>query len=495
MAVVTLSSVFGGNSQTYTGPDRRDPLAFDLGRRRWPAVAAVLGAAAAFGAAQLGDGSSTTIDTLGLVLGLGAGVLFLASWRIAGRVPDEMVGLGLCLAAPSLSLSSAGVAWFDLPLLAGAVLALGAALRAPQVTAAVGPLRAVVLVGGGLTLAELVVTRAPGSPMRALGAPTELSVIGASCWLALACAFMGHARALPRAKAHRLASAFLALGLACGLAAIDTGVVGSVGSRALLMAGLSILAVTAIANLRSAMRRQDERAGKLRRRLHRSEQVEHRHRELLHDARSALACIRSAHTTLARYDSVLDPVDRSQLEHAVRTELERLARLLDRDGSAPGRNQPYDVLAALQPLVVSYQQRGLDVVLRGRHATAAGDPDSLVEIVGNLLDNSLKHARGARATITIDESSSGLRVSVTDTGPGIPHHLRDTLFEPGIRGSTPGVAGEGLGLAVAYQLARGQGGGIDLIDTFDGAWFVIRLRRGTAPIDSPSRPSVALDGT
>ena len=74
--------------------------------------------------------------------------------------------------------------------------------------------------------------------------------------------------------------------------------------------------------------------------------------------------------------------------------------------------------------------------LRGAAPLRTGDPDILVEIVGNLLDNSLKHARGARATITIDESSSGLRVSVTDTGPGIPPELRGHVFEPGARGLT-----------------------------------------------------------
>jgi nitrogen-specific signal transduction histidine kinase len=63
-------------------------------------------------------------------------------------------------------------------------------------------------------------------------------------------------------------------------------------------------------------------------------------------------------------------------------------------------------------------------------------------------------------------------IAFEDTGPGIPDHIRDRLFEPFVTGGKP--EGLGLGLALARQTLRSRGGDI-WAEPATGARFVIRL--------------------
>jgi signal transduction histidine kinase len=114
--------------------------------------------------------------------------------------------------------------------------------------------------------------------------------------------------------------------------------------------------------------------------------------------------------------------------------------------------------------------------------TARFDRDALARIVGNLLDNAEKYARGADdRTITLSARAAGeaIEIVVADHGPGIPSHVRAKLFRPFARGvSVDGPAGLGLGLALSQSLARAMGGELAYRGGHDGgAAFVLRLPR------------------
>lgn len=107
------------------------------------------------------------------------------------------------------------------------------------------------------------------------------------------------------------------------------------------------------------------------------------------------------------------------------------------------------------------------------------DRDALAQIIGNLLDNAEKYARGADdRTIRVAARQLGdlVEVSVDDHGPGISD--RSTLFRAFSRGvsSSGSPAGLGLGLALSISLARAMGG--ELIykpREGGGATFVLQL--------------------
>jgi len=107
------------------------------------------------------------------------------------------------------------------------------------------------------------------------------------------------------------------------------------------------------------------------------------------------------------------------------------------------------------------------------------DRDALARIVGNLLDNAEKYARGAAdRTIRLAARDRGnlVEVTVEDRGPGITD--KTTLFRAFSRGvsDTAGPAGLGLGLALSKSLAGAMGGDL-LYRPRDGggATFVLQL--------------------
>lgn len=80
----------------------------------------------------------------------------------------------------------------------------------------------------------------------------------------------------------------------------------------------------------------------------------------------------------------------------------------------------------------------------------------------NLLSNAVKFNRqGGRITVQCDEDAPGtLRLTVTDTGRGIPLDQQDKVFEPFARMSAEvgNIRGMGLGLAITRRLVEAVGG-------------------------------------
>ncbi|MFN0108417.1 MAG: sensor histidine kinase [Blastocatellia bacterium] len=109
------------------------------------------------------------------------------------------------------------------------------------------------------------------------------------------------------------------------------------------------------------------------------------------------------------------------------------------------------------------------------------DEEKLGRVFENLLINSLQafqQANQQTGTIQIlaQSESDGVRVEITDNGPGIPDAILGRLFEPFISSGKQG--GTGLGLAIARGIVEAHGGTIGLADSTaetNGANFVIQL--------------------
>ena len=94
-------------------------------------------------------------------------------------------------------------------------------------------------------------------------------------------------------------------------------------------------------------------------------------------------------------------------------------------------------------------------------ARLACSPGVLTSLLSNLIVNAVKYmgdSASRRIVVRTRERHALVRVEVEDTGPGIPPHLRETIFEPHVRGTATGVEGIGLGLATVKRLAQGHGG-------------------------------------
>jgi signal transduction histidine kinase len=114
-------------------------------------------------------------------------------------------------------------------------------------------------------------------------------------------------------------------------------------------------------------------------------------------------------------------------------------------------------------------------------------PESLHQIVINLLDNAVKYG-GAEGRITFRAQlrEERARIEVEDNGPGVAPANRDRIWQPFVRLGGPGIAGSGIGLAVVRDLVVAHGGKVWVEDAkCGGACFVVELpgayRSGALP--------------
>lgn len=100
------------------------------------------------------------------------------------------------------------------------------------------------------------------------------------------------------------------------------------------------------------------------------------------------------------------------------------------------------------------------------------DPVQLEQVVFNLVRNALDASDAARVTIRTHVDGHLVILDVSDTGPGIPEHLKLRIFEPFVTGKPDGT---GLGLALCQRLVEEMGGEIMLLDNTDQTTFRLSL--------------------
>jgi len=121
------------------------------------------------------------------------------------------------------------------------------------------------------------------------------------------------------------------------------------------------------------------------------------------------------------------------------------------------------------------------------------DPHRLVQMLTNLIDNAVKFNReGGSVVITYDHQDRD-RITVADTGEGIPSHHLDRLFERFYRvdrARSRELGGTGLGLAIVKHLAKAHGGEVTVESHFgEGTQFTIELPR---PVENPKPTTSAV---
>ncbi len=105
------------------------------------------------------------------------------------------------------------------------------------------------------------------------------------------------------------------------------------------------------------------------------------------------------------------------------------------------------------------------------------DPVRLEQALVNLLRNAVQATPGGRVELAWEESEEGVRIRVSDDGPGVPEELASKVFEPFFT-TKPVGEGTGLGLAVVHGIVEEYGGSIRLASSpLGGSAFVVTLPR------------------
>jgi two-component system sensor histidine kinase PhoQ len=189
---------------------------------------------------------------------------------------------------------------------------------------------------------------------------------------------------------------------------------------------------------------------------------------LAHSLKTPIAALRSlAATGALEPGTVLPELERMQsiVDHQLRR------AVLGGSGSAvaaiPVEPPLRDLVSALTKV---HRDRDLSVDLEVEPGLAYPiETGDLLELGGNLLDNAFKYARGrVRVLAGSDERPAwrrpGIRLSFEDDGPGIPPADRQRVLERGVR-ADESVAGQGIGLAAAREVAVAYGGSVDIADS------------------------------
>ena len=121
--------------------------------------------------------------------------------------------------------------------------------------------------------------------------------------------------------------------------------------------------------------------------------------------------------------------------------------------------------------------------LAGASFIAHADEERLQQILLNLVSNAIKFTpNGGEICVGCGGDATQVRISVRDSGPGIPPDKLDRIFEPFVQlesGRTRTHDGAGLGLAISRNLARAMGGDLTVQSTIgEGTTFTLSLPAG-----------------
>ena len=224
---------------------------------------------------------------------------------------------------------------------------------------------------------------------------------------------------------------------------------------------------------------------------------------LVHDLKNPLTSSTMALDMLRRKvlaeTSGSDMLEPSELLHIAQEGQERLRRLIEdlldvaraEAGSPLALNTSRtDLVHVLRTAVQAFQSRaraarvGLEEHYPSANVILSMDAEKIQRVVENLLDNAIKNTPSqGQVEVSLEPDNGGARVTVRDTGPGIPRHLQNQIFNKFSQAAEPGRKTRmsvGLGLAFCRLAVEAHGGRI---------WVESGSGRGSAFIFSlPAEP-------
>lgn len=197
-----------------------------------------------------------------------------------------------------------------------------------------------------------------------------------------------------------------------------------------------------------------------------------------------LGVMRSQRRTPEDYEQALD--DLSSETHRLRALVEDLLRLARGNTNQAGTRALVDLSTLLNDVteIVSPLAEAKGVTMTCAvppNLVVIGDGDDLIRLALNLCDNAVKYTDHGAIMVSAEAQADSICIEVRDSGVGIaPEHLPH-LFDRFYRVDAARAAGgNGLGLAIAQEIARAHGGVITVSSAPDaGATFTVQLPRAS----------------
>jgi PAS domain S-box-containing protein len=203
-----------------------------------------------------------------------------------------------------------------------------------------------------------------------------------------------------------------------------------------------------------------------------------------HELRTPLTAVAGMAAVVAERGAEMPPERLTQALEVIGRQGERVSGLINdlldlsrvQHGPTPRAARPVELSALIkQAAEAAPAPHGTTLAIAvPDHLSAMADPDQVVQILVNLLNNAYSHG-GPSVSVEGEAQGAAVRVVVADDGPGVPEHQIPRLFEPFSRGTKSG-GGSGLGLAIVRSIAQALGGTIAYEPGApSGARFVVTL--------------------
>ena len=139
------------------------------------------------------------------------------------------------------------------------------------------------------------------------------------------------------------------------------------------------------------------------------------------------------------------------------------------EGGAAGDDTVFDIRDLAESVINALKDNagGIEIDLVCKRFDVSANRRMIDELLFNLIDNGVKYNReGGRVTVDIAQQDNGMcRISVSDTGIGIPAQHQEHVFERFYRvdkSRSKKTGGTGLGLSIVKHIAEYHGGGAEL---------------------------------
>jgi two-component system sensor histidine kinase MtrB len=224
--------------------------------------------------------------------------------------------------------------------------------------------------------------------------------------------------------------------------------------------------------------------------------------DVSHELMTPLAAVRGYTETLSMPELNLDAATRSRYLDIIGDETHKLealigdlldlARLEGGGGTLALENVPvkelFSRIADRHGPAIRERSITLDVSVKPPDLTVHADGRRLEQALQNLAANALRHTPdGGRLSLNAEDTPAGTRISVHDTGPGIPPehlpHVFERFYKADAARSATKTSGSGLGLSIVQAIVERHGGTVTAANAPQGgAVFEIRI----PPQDRPT---------
>ncbi|HEX2944663.1 MAG TPA: HAMP domain-containing sensor histidine kinase [Clostridia bacterium] len=222
--------------------------------------------------------------------------------------------------------------------------------------------------------------------------------------------------------------------------------------------------------------------------------------DISHDLKTPITVISGYSKALAEH-MVNDETQKQRYIDTIYNKSMRVSELIDdlfelsrlESGRPELKLEPTDMVEFIKGIAAEYYEQFeeknllLELDIPDRRILCRIDRKQITRAISNLLTNAIRYNTAgttiriglsenaarlsdtagspAKTNTGLSETAAGLSIEISDNGTGIPENLRDTIFEPFVRGdvSRHSDGGTGLGLAIARSIVLSHGGSLRLV--------------------------------